>query len=96
MGRRRRDPETCPGWYGLITGVTVTRSVDGRYRAVVQTLIQGRDPAGEDAAVTICARTFVGLPGGGVANMSGSVRVLMLDGHIIAHNNFGRCTAGFI
>jgi len=36
---------------------------------------------------------MTGLPGGAVQNMEGTVQVLMLNGYIIAHNNFGRCTA---
>lgn len=93
-GRRRRDPEECPDWYHLVAGVSVRRRANGTYRAEVRTLIPARSPLAERHAGMICAQTMLGLPGGGVANMSGTVKVLMLNGHVIAHNNFGRCTTG--
>jgi hypothetical protein len=93
-GRHRRDPPQCPDWEMMIRGATVTRSASGHYRAEVSTLIPSRDPIGENLATTICAQTMAGLPGGAIANISGTVRVKMADGNTIAHNAFGRCTAG--
>lgn len=90
----RRHREECPDWYRLISGVEVMRTASGRYRAAVRTLIPQRDPLGQRLATTICVNTMTGLPGGAVQNMEGTVRVLMLDGNIIAHNGAGRCTAG--
>lgn len=93
-GRRRRDPGECPDWYRLITGIDVTRAASGRYRARVRTLIPQRDALGQRLATTICVNTMTGLPGGAAQNIEGTVQVLMLDGNIIAHNNFGQCTTG--
>lgn len=93
-GRHRRDPPRCPDWEMMIRSASVARSASGRYRAEVSTLIPSRDPLGENLATTICAQTMAGLPGGAIANISGTVRVKMSDGNTIAHNAFGRCTAG--
>lgn len=93
-GRRRRDPPQCPDWETMVVSVSVSRGTSGRYRAEVSTVIPSRDALWRDLATTICSQTAAGLPGGMIANMNGAVRVKMLDGNTIAHNAFGRCTAG--